>query len=1391
MSSIRKDRCAAIVLVALTGLATTYVTINRTLAKDDRPGAQSYSAPVSLNPGDSAPAPRGSQGRSDLSAPGDARGRSRPTGRPDSRGAGGGRLGSVHQGPPRGRPGRLPPVPSRADGTATLTLSRSSGNNAVPADVRFDWARIDLAPAERTAIEAEPNDSWQQANDLELGRDVYGSADDVDYLDNKDEGKSGLDWFRFEVKENQPVLVYFQLDLLDRDVSANLRVYTVDPKTNRPEPYLKGKDPMEIVHDRERERYSKHISRTFSSGTYFLEVNANHPDYILRTRVLPVPPYDDPARAVEAGMHYIINVGDAWFAQVPREGNIFVRADNLHDTATRCTACHPSSFSTEANLVAHRNGYPIRSKSNFQYVIDRLYNSPTPLYGGQGLYWQRFIAIPLQAQGKQGGILLDFENQVSGEPTKTVERFAPFLRTAWESRSDLPADEVNGVIPLDSKFGFAWRDSRVLAELARRTGRDDYANAAARIASILGSRGADRRNESLQDRIHRLYAWWLIDPAKFANKIKRETGALLALQNPDGGWHEVDTGPGASAVYTTGQLTWTLLRIGLPREHPAIARALRYLLSQQQDFGGWIQTTTHENFRTPMRETRYAVMAIAEAFPRPVAPRHGWGNRNDRPAHLPRTDSILHTFDDLENLWEVPRPEISGYAAAIEALLEHPEPMVRAAAAACLGRLGEPRSISPLIARLDDPSKIVWRSAAWALRRLGNRGFGHNAIAAALRSDDPATRRGAARIFAYQFHGMDDRPELSRPFFELTRDPDLLTRLQALRTLRQWFYRTADAAMSRRIVETYLARMAVPDTPVVRKSLSEGLYIMMDENLGGGVSLQKNIAELPESMRSGILEARKAFERDVLLTPVLAALREGNGPLRAGVVKAFDGSFFKGRSYARQPEGMIDVGNDREFGFLSKPSTAELEATFVPLLEVDLPAEPRRQAIQLASFLRLPAETRNASIQMALLKRLSDPDEGVRKAAGAIVAAELDLTGADDDPARREAVLAALRGQVGGRDAILRAIGRSERLARRPEVSRAIHGLVLRPDAAPGLLPLLRSAEIRDAEVLSIALRAWPDWTSPQRVEAIEAVLARPRLAGMREPREAVMELLRRGATDPSPEVRGRTLQDIRTNENLWAGNGAGALMLSSLVDDTPAIRRLGIQLGANRPNFWSGIEAREYFKKLLIDPDAGVRAAALDVLERDRRIGWDAPMARRVKSLESDTALARRVRSLLERQGLDPAAVVPDAQIGRPRVLSLSTFRNKVNPIFYQAAEDGHSCADCHGNHTILRIAPADAVGPGEDALMINYQSALKVVNLSEPESSLILRKPRSPRGQGDEDPSSPTGLTHVGGPRWDGPDHPACRAIMDWIREASRAADLSDTRGPLTRPVAPGAKP
>src|SRR5205807_10589703 len=140
--------------------------------------------------------------------------------------------------------------------------------------------------------------------------------------------------------------------------------------------------------------------------------------------------------------------------------------------------------------------------------------------------------------------------------------------------------------------------------------------------------------------------------------------------------------------------------------------------------------------------------------------------------------------------------------------------------------------------------------------------------------------------------------------------------------------------------------------------------------------------------------------------------------------------------------------------------------------------------------------------------------------------------------------------------------------------------------------------------------------------------------------------------------------------------------------------------------------------------------------------------LARRVKALESDPELAERARLVLKGQGIEAASVEADVRLGRPRLLSLSTFRRTVNPLFYQAGEDGHACARCHATHTILRIAETDPRGSIDEALLINYNSALKVVNLGDPESSLILRKPRSPQGQGSPDPSSLTGLTHVGGP-------------------------------------------
>ena len=148
----------------------------------------------------------------------------------------------------------------------------------------------------------------------------------------------------------------------------------------------------------------------------------------------------------------------------------------------------------------------------------------------------------------------------------------------------------------------------------------------------------------------------------------------------------------------------------------------------------------------PMRETRYAVMALAEAFPRPGAPLHGWGNRDDGPARLPRTrlarPYARRSREPLGRARGRPCSIRRGDRSRCSTIAE---PLVRAAAAAALGRLGQAGSAAPLAARLADPSKIVWRAAAWALRRLGNEGIGLDAIKAALDDADPASRAAGPR----------------------------------------------------------------------------------------------------------------------------------------------------------------------------------------------------------------------------------------------------------------------------------------------------------------------------------------------------------------------------------------------------------------------------------------------------------------------------------------------------------------------------------------------------------------------------------------------------------------------------------------------------------------------
>ena len=147
---------------------------------------------------------------------------------------------------------------------------------------------------------------------------------------------------------------------------------------------------------------------------------------------------------------------------------------------------------------------------------------------------------------------------------------------------------------------------------------------------------------------------------------------------------------------------------------------------------------------------------------------------------------------------------------------------------------------------------------------------------------------------------------------------------------------------------------------------------------------------------------------------------------------------------------------------------------------------------------------------------------------------------------------------------MLQAIGRNNRLAARPEILGTIRKLIAQPEAAPSSAARSSNGRPRLTRKCSrCSTRPGRELSQPQRLEAIEVLFGRPALLDRSEPSESALKVLRRGVTDSSPAVRERTLRGISSLPALWSGRAATTLLLSALADDTPALRRQGLTLGA------------------------------------------------------------------------------------------------------------------------------------------------------------------------------------------------------------------------------------
>jgi hypothetical protein len=138
-----------------------------------------------------------------------------------------------------------------------------------------------------------------------------------------------------------------------------------------------------------------------------------------------------------------------------------------------------------------------------------------------------------------------------------------------------------------------------------------------------------------------------------------------------------------------------------------------------------------------------------------------------------------------------------------------------------------------LITKLGDPSKLVQRTAAWAVRQIYSRHTETDCakLTAAIGSADDRVRWGATRVFATHFSALARKHEFAAALEGQASDPYLPVRMQALKGLWQFWFWTPDDAVKSKIEDVFLSSIAGPQHPWVEQNLREGIYNIADENI--------------------------------------------------------------------------------------------------------------------------------------------------------------------------------------------------------------------------------------------------------------------------------------------------------------------------------------------------------------------------------------------------------------------------------------------------------------------------------------------------------------------------------------------------------------------------------
>jgi hypothetical protein len=1311
----------------------------------------------------------------------------------------------------------------RAAGPVTVSLSSGQGRRAP--EINATLSKI-LQPSAALAgkpdavthgvIAAAPNDTWQDAQQFELGQTIFGSDDERPYAPSKGEDNyaallRGFQWFRFTFREKEPRLVYFVLNVTDRDVPLDVDIFQTGKDSSGQRdmvPFTTGEFVYQVEATQNYPGLYKFRTRILQPGQeYYVRVAANHPAYQLHTYQYPVPPYTDPHVAVRAGMDFLIDMGDSWLSNTPRRGAVALRTVMQHSETQLCIACHPAQFTTRGYLRAVQNGYAPTQRAGLEFLTDRIYNNARPLYGEPDTNWVRVIYSARTVASRLPLIAHAFEQNVTHDPPRRNfdVPYARYLRVHYKGLTVLPGDEADGCEPDISPFeialqswqtfNLAYNETREVEWLAER----DHVE---RLALPYEPKNVIDLNWKIQ-------LLSALDREKYASQVGALIEKLYEYETPEGTWPYPFDKKAKPADFVSYHAVLALAEAGRrPESDQHMARAVKAMLAAQRPEGSWEGDPVYQGFNTPFRATQFAVMALSTLYPGTTKAKNWDAAFPAPPTHL-ATNDLPQLLEQLDQYWDLaPEPVL---VQIRKLLTESDQPLAREAAARALGHMADPGALGALVKGFGDSSKMVQIASAYALRMVLSRRQaiapqGRTMLTAALASPNARTRWGAARVFNQHFRDLTGDSNMLSALEHTLNDPVPYVRFEAAAGLWRWYYWQVDQpAVRRGTLEALATRLNTETDEMVRRGLKESIYDLLDENTGylsawvkasskdedkdrintGYEAVVRDQAQVLAKVlrqatplgREGILTALWDFHIRHYALPALKSDTVSIGlpavltkyvtgvpdlhrpgyeypPYREAVDFKYDvhNSFFQTR-----------IGNDSDLIHFFKSSGPELEDALLDCLK-GADESMKINVLKAGSTL---SESGDARFTLAALNLSEDSNAEVRQAVRYVYEGGqrgvLNLESrAAPDPTLVAKVVEILR--AGNPDSqavvlpLLAALPSDSVWERQPEVESALRSMLEEEpqpsnfgqvlDAASSFSNLMRDPGLQkqvldglgspmaDTQRAAVRVSLEHFLSDPKTAPAVQSAFAKLDSAGLR--------ILMQEASDP---------QFLKKR---FGVSGGAVSQDQDYLNGHPAALR------AREPLEYPIVV--DTVMASLLNPDANVSAAALDTLRKVKGVEKRPDFLAAMNQLQTSTNPRLKLIAASVFKGKNLEDALTDVQPGS--VLDFRTFVIRIEPILAKPGPDGKACVNCHASHVIFKLKPPNAEGRFSDQdSEDNYKYAMRVVDITEPDKSLMLIKPTRPT-----DSAGDVGdylATHNGGQRWHGnQSSDEYRTILDWIR-------------------------